>query len=260
MGARYLNDEQKKHFREARNKTMMERYGKVGFTNTEKVKATKLERYGDETYNNQEKRKETCLEKYGVSHQSQCPDVAEKISNSKKSKESQEKYENTMIKRCGVKTPNLSPELRAKYENTLMKNYGVTNPLKNKEIWLKHYETMKENNSFTVSKPEELFYAKLLESYSEDDIKRQYLDERYPYKCDFYIVSEDLFIELNFHPSHGKHPFDSNNEEDIKMLEQLKEENSDWANAVIDVWTIRDVEKQNCARKNHLNYKVIYKE
>jgi len=32
--------------------------------------------------------------------------------------------------------------------------------------------------------------------------------------CDFYIPSEDLFIELNRHWSHGGHFYDPNNIED----------------------------------------------
>ena len=258
MGARYLNEEQKKKFREKRNKTMMERYGCLSMTNVEKVKQTKLEKYGDENYNNQEKKKQTCLERYGVDSASQDKAIREKISNAKKSKETQEKFEQTCLKRYGNKNINLVPEIRDKYTKTLLKNYGVTNPLKNKEIYDKHILTMKENGSFTTSKPEEDYYKYLLSMYDEDDIIRQYSDKRYPFNCDFYIKSEDKFIELNYHPSHNKHPFDETNEEDIKLLESLKYENSDWSNMIIDVWCNRDVHKLNTAIKNNLNYKVIY--
>ena len=119
--------------------------------------------------------------------------------------------------------------------------------------------TMHNNGSFQSSKPEEDFYQLLLENYNIEDIKREYdKDPRYPFKCDFYIVSEDLFIEINAHPTHGDHPFDPNNENDLKLLDELKNKNSDWSNAIIETWTIRDVKKFEFARKNNLNYKAIY--
>lgn len=258
MGRRFLNEEQRQHFKEAKNKTMLERYGTKGFTNVEKVKQTKLERYGDADYNNYKKAQQTCLERYGYEEHNQNPELRKKISDSKKTKETQQKYENTMLKKYGQKSPNLVPEIRAKYVNTLIKNYGVTNPLKNKEIWKQHFETMKKNNSFSVSKAEEEFYKSLLEIYDESDIVRQYSDERYPFSCDFYIKSEDRFIEVNFHPSHGGHPFDENNPNDLLLLEQLKKDNTDWSNMIIEVWATRDVQKRHYAELNNLTYEMIY--
>lgn len=123
----------------------------------------------------------------------------------------------------------------------------------------KRYETMKRNNSFNKSQPEEDMYKQLCEQYGEDNVVRQYKEERYPFDCDFYIPSEDLFIELNLHPCHGEHPFDPNNEEDIKLLESLKEKDDNWSRMVIDVWTNRDVLKQKIAKENNLNYVTIYK-
>ena len=59
---------------------------------------------------------------------------------------------------------------------------------------------MKKNNSFNKSKEEEKYYSYLLHLYSSEDIVRQYYDkDRYPFHCDFYIKSEDLFIEVNKH-------------------------------------------------------------
>lgn len=258
MGRRFLSEEQKIKFREKRNKTMMEKYGCLSFTNIDKVKKTKLKKYGDENYNNQTKREETCLEKYGVKHHNQCKEISNKISTKKKTRETQEKYENTMLEKYGNTNVNLVPEIKEKYKQTLLKNYGVTNPLKNIDIYNKHIMTMKENNSFRKSKDEEELYKQLCEKYGQDDVIRQYKDERYPYNCDFYIKSKDLFIEVNIHPSHGKHPFDKNNQEDILLLEKLKKDNSDWSKMIIDVWTIRDVEKLECAKRNNLNYETIY--
>lgn len=248
---------------EKRNATMLARYGVKSFTDVSKVKQTKKERYGDENYNNNSKHIETCLERYGVEHHNKNPDIAAKISYTKSLPETQEKYEKTMEERYGYKSTNLVPEIREKYTNTLLKHYGVTNPLKNKDIYNKHIETMKINGTMNTSKPEEDYYKYLCDKYGEDDIIRQYRDDRYSYNgkcfnCDFYIKSEDRFIELNYHPSHGGHPFDENNEEDLKILENLKNNKSEWNDLIIDVWTNRDVLKKKVAEQNKLNIDILY--
>ena len=253
-----LTDEQKRQYNAKRRQTLLERYGNPNYVNSEKCKQTKLERYGDANYNNKEKTRQTCLNKYGVSHQSKVKEIAEKIRQSKLTRETQEKYEKTMIDRYGVSHPNNCPTMREKYTQTLIKNYGVTNPLKCKAIYDKHIETMFKNNSFNNSKEEELLFKQLVDQYGEDNVLRQYSEERYPFKCDFYIKSEDLFIELNLHPTHGTHPFNPNDYEDIVLLEKLRRDDTEWSNKIIDVWSVRDYNKRQCAIKNNLNYKVIY--
>lgn len=63
----------------------------------------------------------------------------------------------------------------------------------------KDYITRKKNNSFNKSKVEEDLYTQLLIENKDKTIYRQYKDDRYPYYCDFYILEDDLFIELNNH-------------------------------------------------------------
>ncbi len=63
----------------------------------------------------------------------------------------------------------------------------------------KEYITKKANGTMNSSKPEELFYKELCEIYGEADVVHGYsIDPRYPFNCDFYIKSQDLFIELNY--------------------------------------------------------------
>ena len=51
----------------------------------------------------------------------------------------------------------------------------------------------------------------LLKNYDESDIIKQYFGgDRYPYTCDFYIISEDKFIEIHGNWTHGGKPFDPN--------------------------------------------------
>lgn len=125
----------------------------------------------------------------------------------------------------------------------------------------KAFLTKKLNNSFNVSQPEKDLYEKLLKENVNKTILKQYKDpERYPFYCDFYIVEDDLFIELNAHWTHGGHPFDPNNEDDLKTLEVWKEKakTSKFFQTAIEVWTIRDPKKLQCAKEHNLNYKVIY--
>ena len=67
-------------------------------------------------------------------------------------------------------------------------------------------------------------YNQLCEKYRRDDVKRNYdLDERYPYACDFYIVSEDKFIEFQGHWTHGKKPFKPEEKDSQEKLNKWKE-------------------------------------
>lgn len=119
-------------------------------------------------------------------------------------------------------------------------------------------ETKRKNGTFHVSLPEKEFYEILVTEYGEEDIVTQYKDNRYPFRCDFYIKSLDLFIELNLHPTHGTHPFDPERVEDVLLLMELEKQNTQWSKNIINVWAVRDYNKIQTAIKNNLNYKVIY--
>lgn len=124
----------------------------------------------------------------------------------------------------------------------------------------KRAETMRKNNSFNSSKPEDKMLKELIEKYGEENVLTQYIEERYPFKCDFYIKSKDLFIELNAHWSHGFKPYDANDtecQERLKMWQE-KAKTSKFYRQAIYVWTDLDVRKQRCAKENKLNYITIY--
>lgn len=82
--------------------------------------------------------------------------------------------------------------------------------------------TKLKNKTFNTSKIEELYYKQFCDIFGEENILRQYKEERYPFNCDFYIKSQDLFIEINYYWTHGPHPFDCSSEEDLSRLEQIK--------------------------------------
>ena len=141
------------------------------------------------------------------------------------------------------------------------------------DIVKKGFKTKMLNGTYQSSKPEELFYSRLLEIFDEQDIIRQYLDKgRYPYHCDFYIKSLDLFIELNLTWFHGGHPFNKDSEEDIARLNHLMSKQAYYISSktgkvkknsyfdAVKCWTQRDPAKLQLAIQNNLNYIVIYKE
>lgn len=122
------------------------------------------------------------------------------------------------------------------------------------------YNTRKKNHTFNTSNPENDYYKFLLKNNPGKTIYRNYKCDRYPFYCDFYIVEDDLFIELNLHWTHGGMPYDENNEDCIKKLNEWIEKSkvSNFYKNAIETWTIRDVKKLQQAKENNLNYKSIY--
>lgn len=158
----------------------------------------------------------------------------------------------------------ISETLRKKYADGDIVNWNKG--LKGATHWSekqrnKYNKTMRDRGWFNKSKVEDELYEKLCNEYGEENVMRQYRDEiRYPFNCDFYIKSEDKFIELNRFWHHGPHKFDSENEEDIELLNTWKEKakySKQFENA-IQTWTVRDVEKFRIAEENNLNYEAIY--
>ena len=147
--------------------------------------------------------------------------------------------------------------LRKVRENSKIK-WGTDYPLQAEEIKLK---CINKNTSIPIwtSKQEIKFKDRLKRIYP--DLKWQYKDKGpYPYFCDFYIPSLDLFIELNYYWKHGGEEFDKNNPEHVQRLNTYMEKakyNDEYKTA-IETWTISDKEKILCAINNKLNYKIFW--
>ena len=105
-------------------------------------------------------------------------------------------------------------------------------------------------------------YAKLLEKFNESDILVDYgvhpYDKRYPYPCDFYIKSQDLFIELNVHFTHGGHWFDATSNSDLLRQSHLKQTDRNRNRKFLNTWCDSDVKKRESAKKHKLNYLVFW--
>lgn len=130
------------------------------------------------------------------------------------------------------------------------------------ETILKGWDTKHKNHTCNSSQPEEDLYVQLCNEYGKDQVFRNYKDDpRYPHPVDFYIKSEDLFIELNLFWMHNDHPFNENSEADRATLSYWKQKalTSMQYQAAIKIWSQKDVKKLQTARDNHLNFQMIYK-
>ena len=243
-----------------------------------------------------EKTKYTCLKRYGVEHVSQLSSNIFIANNPNKQQIIKDKIRNTRINKYGqYMSPDnieslLTNEAKSKrrqsfvqtminkygdkkYRNwekhhqTCMIRYGVYCWQKTLEfkqmmhqkssiIQAKKYETQKRNNTFNTSKPEIESYSIIKSVFS--DVIYQYKDkDRYPFVCDFYIPSLDLFIECNYHWTHGSKPYEGT-DEDMCKVNEWKEKHTKYYDNAIYNWTIRDVQKYEYAIKNKLNYLLFY--
>ena len=187
------------------------------------------------------------------------------------------KYKNTCMLKYGVDNPWKSELIKEKIKQTSIKKFGVDHYSKTKTFKDKYkdlnfiksakekeYKTKKSNGSFLKSKEENYIYYELCNIFNKNDIIRNYKDYRYPFMCDFYIKSLDLFIEYNGWWHHGKHPFNETNPDDINIIKMWEHKENILKTkkyaAAIHTWSIRDVNKRNTAKKNNIRYLEIWRE
>jgi hypothetical protein len=289
--------------REKAKRTLLERYGEdynkiIG----KKISDSLNNRTSEEKKLHRENIKNTLLLKYNIENPGQLSDHNEKIQISKilKNKKNnnlsnistgsnkdtclikynednvskvdfiKEKRVNTNIKKYGVqniwnldkyKEKAHSEESKLKIIETNRKRYNCDNALQNEDIKLKSINTKKTNKSFNTSKPEEETYILLKKKYP--DVIRQYGNKLYPFNCDFYIPSLDLYIECQYSIFHNKRPY-LGTDEDLKEVEILNKKaedrkkilniNKSQYDAIIYTWTDLDVRKRNIAKENNLNF------
>ena len=228
--------------KEKRQETVRTKYGVDNVfqasVTKEQIKQTYLEKYGVSHYNqtleSKEKHKTTCLAKYGVDHYN-------------KTVEGKTRHKQTCIDRYGVSS----------YTKT--DAYKATRKAKQKESTAKQLATKRKNNTLNCSVAEKRYLSVLQSVFGFEDVVAQYKESRYPFLCDFYIKSKDLFIELNFHWTHGGKMFTGCTEDLEKLtLWQQKAQLSKYYQNAIDTWTIRDLSKNKKAEENSLNYLVFY--
>ena len=206
--------------------------------------------HGDKNYNNKEK----------------LIDTLSKRTNEDIKKIAEKSKQTRFLKNDGK---YFSDESINKIKKTTYNKYGVdsftkTQMFKNfiskqqDNIQNKQYKTKKKNGSFNSSKIEN----ELEKYFIENNIKyiSQYYSEEYPFSCDFYFPNSNYYIEIQGSWTHGHHPFDINNVDDIKILNDWKNksEQSDFYKKAIYVWTVHDVKKRNVAKENGIRYLEIF--
>ena len=237
------NPSQNESIKSRKRETMKNHYGslKKAYDNVrDKTFKTLIDKYGslEEGYAKQkETRSTTCMRKYGYDNVLQVESIRNKLNLSLNSEKAREKRRATCLKKYNVEYYSQTSEYLEKQDITKRKN-----------------------NSYKSSKDEENMYIFLKDLFEIDDVVRWYSSKKYPFKCDFYIKSIDLYIELNLSWTHGKMPYDENNEECIKQLNEWKEKakTSKYYVNAIDTWTRRDVLKIKTAKENNLNYIMLY--
>ena len=221
---------------------------------SEKIRNTLHEKYGDDVNCTLQvpeviqKAEETCLEKYGVSHYSTCD----------KHKEDMRQFFENYYSDNSEEAVKHREEIRKKMKMGLVEKYGSVENFVSQNRRKSKLAAV-NNNGMTKSEAE--IYNYLLTVFSENDIIfNQIIDDRYPFRVDFYIVPYDIFIELNTYWTHGFHLFDETSEKDLHIIEEWKEKGKQYNeyNNAIKIWTEIDPLKVNTARTNNLNYLPIW--
>ena len=159
------------------------------------------------------------------------------------------------MKKTGYYNPMSNPEIKQKSLNNRTTTYT--------ESANKAYDTRKKNGTLNISTIEQNI-SQYLKDLNINYIS-QYKSEKYPFHCDFYFPDYDLYVEIQAHWTHGKHPFDSLNKNDIELLNKWKTKcgirNNGQVNQYVNgvnVWTHRDPLKRETAKNNNLNYLEIF--
>ena len=248
-----------------KNNTLLDKYGTTNIYENKDIRENAVK-----------KRKQTTLDRFGVENIFQLPSIREKAQNNSHTEDAINKQKQTCLDRYGVENQFQRDSVRQKMTEN---NYSQLHTLKRKQTCLKKYgvesifqlkhvrkltvskesihkivETKRKNGTFNTSKPENDVYSGLIDMFGITDVKRNYKSDVYPFLCDFYIISLDLYIECNFSWTHGGHWYDN---DDISIWKN-KSTNSAYYSNAINIWTVRDVNKRNNAKTNKLNYVVFW--
>ena len=227
--------------------------------NKEKSKSTLLKKYGvDNISKNKDiklKKKQTFINHFGYENNFCNEDILNKaIKNSKTQEAITKKHKTNQIK-YGY-DEYLCINKGKKLTETHKEN--ISKAVSSKEFQNKRNNTLNINHTWNTSKYEELVYNELLIYTKDNDIIRQYKSNEYPFKCDFYIKSLNIYIEVQCSQFHHFHQFDINNILDLNELNRLKLKDKPQYNSIIKIWTEIDPYKRKIAKENNLKYVEIW--
>lgn len=173
--------------------------------------------------------------------------------NNRSEQQNKERNQKISVKKQQM-TEQQKAQRIAKFKNSFALTWNQKTQEQKQQYIEKMLSTKKLKGNLNTSKQEDIAFCTLQQIFN--NVQRQYSSCLYPFCCDFYIPHNDLYIELNYCWTHGGHFFDKNNEQDILKLQswQQKAQSSKFYENAITTWTIRDVNKLECAKKNNLNY------
>lgn len=191
--------------------------------------------------------------------------------------EAKQKAKHTNLVRYGGENVMTDAKVRAKLGATNTKLYGGKSPFSSAQVRheaqrksraelvdaMREYKATGKVSDFVCeSFGEFLAFKQLVDKFGPDDVFCQYgihpHDARYPYNCDLYVKSLDLFIELNFYFVHGRHWFDENDHDDLLRLQHLQESDKLKNKKAAKVWTVEDVAKRKKAAESGIKYLVFW--
>lgn len=188
--------------------------------------------------------RKTVNERYGVDNVFQAEEIKAKIIQ-------------TCLEKYGYMYASQSPEVRQKVKETCLERYGVEATVL--LDWIRDLALNSVKAGGPKSKSEDIAYERIMQIFP--DAKRHYRDKRYSnpingrkFECDFYIPSKDLFIEAQFSPAHGTHPYDENDPKDKVLANWLKQHPESYFKGTYSSFVISDPMKREVAKKNKLNY------
>lgn len=141
--------------------------------------------------------------------------------------------------------------------------FGVSDP--QIKIWNRNFKCIKSRNKIIEncfknwsnndeiwsSSNEDKIFEYLQQKYI--GVCRQYKSEKYPFFCDFYIPSKDLYIEYQGYWSHGNEAYIGTKEQNERVKLWKAKNGPQYMKAIIN-WTKKDVLKRETAKKNKLNW------
>lgn len=214
-----------------------------------RAKATMKRRHGHENPfavpSVQAQIKQTLMDRYGVGNPSEAPEI-------------QARRVETMLERYGVENPFMSEDVKELIRQVNLEKYGVEYVMQLPEMIRRAHESKKSNGTYGRSTVEDDLYELLVGQFGVDDVVRQHHDDRYPFACDFYVRSRDLFVELNGMWSHGGRWFDEERVEDLALASRWLGRGGAYYETALHIWTVSDVAKRSAAREHGLNFVVLW--
>ena len=178
-----------------------------------------------------------------------------------RSEETLELRKKTSLEHWGTECPLNSSLFREQQFSKTGYYYPSQNPIIKQKMYVGKRKAMMGG----MSKMEKRLYDILRDELGYE-FETHYKTDLYPFACDVYIPSLDLYIEYQGWQGHGTHPYDKNSSEDNEILEKwkineeivLSKNKTSQYSGMIYTWTVSDPLKRETAKKNKLKYLEIF--